>query len=59
MKVYLLYENYYDYCDLWPTLLGIYDSEEKAITAQIVEEEKEQYKNTEKFSTCIEEWELL
>ncbi len=59
MKVYILYSLYYDFCEQWPSLLGVYDSEEKAIFAQIEEESKEQYKNTEQYSTNIDEHEVL
>ena len=45
MKVYLLYAYYYDFCNEWPNLLDIYDTEEKAVAAQIVEESKHEYVN--------------
>ena len=59
MKVYILYSAYYDFCDQWNSLLGVYDSENKAIFAQIEEESKEKYKNTEQYSTNIDEHEVL
>ena len=59
MKVYLLYSLYYDFCEEWPTLLGIYDSEDKAIYAQIEEEMQSKYENTEQFHTTIYVHELL
>lgn len=58
MKVYILYELYYDYCDQWDNILDIYDSEDKAVMAQIEEESKPQYKNKEQYSTSIEEREV-
>lgn len=54
MKVWLLYTYYYDFCETWDCLLGIYDSEEKAIMAQILEEENSKYKNKEQYYTGID-----
>lgn len=60
MKVYILYEQYYDFCEVWDNILGVYDSEDKAVLAQIKEEEQEKYKiNPEQCSTKIEEHDLL
>ena len=53
MIVYMLYSYYYDGCDEWDTLIDIFDSEEKAIYAQIEEEEKEEYKQVDRYRTAI------
>lgn len=45
MKVWLLYSHNYDFCNQFDTLLGIYDSEEKAVLAQIDEEKDPKYLN--------------
>jgi len=45
MKVYILYSYYYDNCDEWDHLIDIFDSEEKAIMAQIEEEDQDHYKS--------------
>lgn len=59
-KVYILYEQYYDFCEVWDNILGVYDSEDKAVLGQIEEEEQEKYKiNPQQCSTKIEEHELL
>lgn len=54
MTVWILYEFYYDYCETWDCIVDIFDSEEKAILAQIEEESKPQYKNKEQYYTNIE-----
>lgn len=61
MKVYILYELYYDYCEEWDCIFGVYDSEEKAIMAQILLEDSDvKYKvNPEQYNTRIEQRELL
>ena len=58
MKVYILYEWYYDYCDNWDNIIDIFDSEDKAIVAQIKEEERPQYQNKDQYYTTIEEREV-
>lgn len=60
MKVYILYELYYDFCNEWDNILGVYDSEDKAVMAQILEEEAVKYKvNPEQYYTRIDEREVL
>jgi hypothetical protein len=61
MKIYILYELYYDYCDEWDCIVNAYDSEEKAIMAQILLEDSDiKYKvNPEQYHTRIDERELL
>lgn len=46
MKVWLLYTHNYDFCNIYDTLLNIYDSEEKALRAQKIENKKPEYSNT-------------
>lgn len=58
MKIYILYAWYYDYCENWDTIIDIFDSEDKAVMAQIEEEEKPQYLNKEQYYTTIEEREV-
>lgn len=55
MKVWMLWSHYYDFCNEWESLIGIYDSEEKAIYAQIKEEEDEKYKRKDHDWTSIRE----
>lgn len=55
MKVWMLWSHYYDFCNEWESLVGIYDSEEKAIYAQIKEEEDEKYKRKDHDWTSIRE----
>lgn len=55
MKVWMLWSHYYDFCNEWESLIGIYDSEEKAIYAQIKEEEEEKYKRKDHDWTSIRE----
>lgn len=55
MKVWMLWSHYYDFCNEWESLIGIYDSEEKAIYAQIKEEEDEKYKRKDNEWTSIRE----
>lgn len=43
MKVWLLYTYYYDFCNVYDTLIGIYSTEEKAIMAKINEESDLKY----------------
>ena len=61
MKVYILYDLYYDYCNVWDCIVNVYDSEEKAIMAQVLLEDfDEKYKiNPEQCSTRIDEREVL
>lgn len=56
MKVWMLWSHYYDFCNEWESLVGIYDSEEKAIYAQIEEEEGEKYKRKDNEWTSIREY---
>lgn len=58
-QVWILYEWYYDFCENWDCINNIFDSEEKAILAQIEEEQKPQYKNTEQYWTSIDCREVL
>lgn len=58
MKIYILYTWYYDYCENWDTIIDVFDSEEKAILAQIEEESNPQYKNKEQYYTTIDEREV-
>ena len=55
MKIWMLWSHYYDFCNEWESLVGIYDSEEKAIYAQIKEEEDEKYKRKDRDWTSIQE----
>lgn len=58
-KVWILYEWYYDFCNTWDCIVNIFDSEDKAIAAKIVEEQKPQYKNKEQYYTTIDCREVL
>ena len=60
MKIYILYGLHYDFCNEWDCIIGIYDSEDKAVMAQILEEEQIKYKaNPEQYYTRIEQAMLL
>lgn len=57
-NVWILFAWYYDFCENWDTIVGVYDSEDKAIYAQIEEESDPKYKNTEQYYTTIDCYEL-
>lgn len=62
MKVWLLYSHAYNFCDQFDNLIGIFDTEDKAVLAQITEEEDPKYSNRflgeQTDFTTIEEWEI-
>lgn len=62
MKVWLLYSHHYNFCDQFDNLIGIFDSEDKAVLAQIEEEEDPKYgrcfRGEQTDFTTIEEWEV-
>jgi hypothetical protein len=59
MKVYILWARYYDYCDEHSRIVGIFDTEDKAVMAQILEEEGESYKKcSDQYWTSVCEYEV-
>lgn len=54
MKVYLCYDNYYDFCDVWPSLQKIVSDEIEAM----IWEEQDPSENKEKWWRSYEEWEV-
>lgn len=62
MKVWLLYSHHYNFCDQFDYMIGIFDTDEKAVLAQIEEETDPKYSNRfhgeQTDFTTIEEWEV-
>lgn len=60
MKIYIVIEQYYDYCNQWETEESYWMSEGDAIFRQLVIEEdyKSKGKNPDQYYVCIKQVEV-